>query len=353
MVGTGDVRNHAVTRRDVLRTAGVAGLATSAGAILPAPRILRAQEEITINFNHTDGPTGEAAIFAEEFKRLADELSDGRITVEIFHSGELGAEKDMYDSLQLGTIEMGRTGSLIISVVAPEYGALEMPYVFRSQEHLRAVLEGPIGQEMHQKFLEEKGIRVVAIVNRGARHLTTSDSEVRTPDDLDGLKLRVPEIPVYVEAWQALGASPTPMAFPEVFTALQQGAIDGQENPLGTIWGNSFYDVQDFLILTSHVRGNGWMVASDQFWQGLSGEDQQLLQQAADEAAKFADEKIAEQEDELLTQLQDEGMTVVEPDLQPFSDIVWDAVPPQFEDDWKEGLLEQIQEYDDATPSAG
>ncbi len=347
-----ETRTGRVTRRKMLRLAGAAGLTATVASSIPAPPHALAQDQITINFNHTDGPTGEAAIFAEQFKQVVAERSGGRITVETFHSGELGAEKDMYDSLQLGTIEMGRTGSLIISVVAPEFGALEMPYAFRSQEHLRAVLQGPIGQAMHQKFLENKGIRVVGIVNRGPRHLTTTDREVRTQADLQGLKLRVPEIPVYVEAWKALGASPTPMAFPEVFTALQQGAIDGQENPLGTIWGNSFYDVQKYLILTTHVRGNGWMVASEQFWQGLSDEDQQLLQQAADESASFADAKVAEQETQLLGQLQEKGMTVIEPDVQALGDVVWQAVPPKFEGDWQEGLLEQIQQVE-ATPTPG
>ena len=352
-MGASDSRLNALTRRHVLRVTGGAGLAVAASLARPIRVGKAAQSKVTINFNHTDGPTGEAAIFAEQFKKLVGERSNGRITVETFHSGELGAEKDMYDSLQLGTIEMGRTGSLIISVVAPEYGALEMPYAFRSQEHLRSVLQGQIGQEMHQKFLEGKGIRVVAIVNRGPRQLTTTDREVRTPDDLSGLKLRVPEIPVYVEAWRALGASPTPMAFPEVFTALQQGAIDGQENPLGTIWGNSFYDVQKYLNLTTHVRGNGWMVASETFWQTLSGEDQQLLQQAADEAATFADGEIAKQETDLLGKLKEKGMTVVELDTTPFSDIVWENVPSKFEDDWKEGLLDQIQQQGEASPTTG
>ncbi len=350
-MGARDNRFDGMTRRQVLRLVGATGLAATASTILPTRVSTSAQQQITINFNHTDGPTGEAAIFANQFKKLVEERSNARIAVETFHSGELGAEKDMYDSLQLGTIEMGRTGSLIISVVAPEYGALEMPYVFRSQDHLRAVMTGPIGQEMHQKFLEAKGIRVLAIVNRGPRQLTTTDREVKAPADVEGLKLRVPEIPVYVEAWQALGASPTPMAFPEVFTALQQGAIDGQENPLGTIWGNSFYDVQKYLNLTTHVRGNGWMVASEAWWQGLSEEDRQLLQAAADEAATFADGEIAKQETDLLEQLREKGMTVVEPDVQAFSDIVWEQVPPKFEDEWKEGLLQQIQEQSEATPT--
>lgn len=316
-----------------------AGAATTA----PATGGQAAGKELTIRFNHTDGRGGEAFFFAERFKELAAERSGGRVKVQTFHSGELGAEKDMFDSMQIGSVEMGRTGSLIISVAAPQYGALDMPYVFRSQQHLRNVLASPIGQEMHQEFLAKKGVRVVGIVDRGPRHLTTKSREVKTPADLRGLKLRVPEIPVYVEAWRALGASPTPMAFPEVFTALQQGTIDGQENPLGTIHGNSFQDVQKYLVMTAHVRGNGWMIASEKFWQSLSDEDRQLLQKAATDAATYADEQVAKQESELTQTLKQKGMTIVEPDTKPFAEIVLKDVPPKFQANWKTGLLEQIQ----------
>ena len=274
------------TRRTFLQTLSTAGALGVAGVGFAPPA--RAQQ-VTIRFNHTDGRGGDGFHFSERFKTLAAERSGGRIAVQTFHSGQLGAEKDMYDSMQIGAIEMGRSGSLIISVAAPAYGALELPYVFRSQQHLRNVLAGPIGQALHQEFLAKKGIRVLGIVNRGARHLTTKNRAVRSPADLSGLKLRVPEIPVYVAAWRALGASPTPMAFPEVFTALQQGTIDGQENPLGTIHGNSFAEVQKFLVLTGHVRGNGWMVVSERFWQGLPEADRRLLQQAVDDAVAHAE----------------------------------------------------------------
>ena len=352
--------HRVITRRQALTRLGALGLATVGGSVLAACQQAGsgtgatkptdvgkpAAKEVTIRFNHTDGRGGEAFQFAEKFKELAAERSSGRIKVQNFHSGELGAEKDLYDSMQIGSIEMGRTGSLIISVAAPQYGALDMPYVFRSQQHLRNVLSGQIGQEMHQEFLAKKGVRVVGIVNRGPRHLTTKSREVKAPADLRGLKLRVPEIPVYVEAWRALGASPTPMAFPEVFTALQQGTIDGQENPLGTIHGNSFQEVQKYLILTAHVRGNGWMIASEKFWQSLSEDDRQLLQKAATDAATYADEQIAKQEAELKGTLQQKGMTVVEPDTKPFAEIVLKAVPPKFQANWKAGLLEQIQKTD-------
>jgi tripartite ATP-independent transporter DctP family solute receptor len=327
------------TRRQVLKAIGSVGAVGLGGAMISSPAHAK---ELTIRFNHTDGRGGDGFHFAERLKTLAAERSSGRIVVQNFHSGQLGAEKDMYDSMQIGSIEMGRSGSLIISVAAPQYGALELPYVFRSQQHLRNVLAGPIGQAMHQDFLAKKGVRVLGIVNRGARHVTTKNRNVRAPADMAGLKLRVPEIPVYVAAFRALGAAPTPMAFPEVFTALQQGTIDGQENPLATINGNSFFDVQKYLVLTAHVRGNGWMVASERFWQSLAADDRKLLQQAVDDSAAFADEQIARQEGELRKTLQDKGMTVIEPDTKAFADVVLKEVPPKFADKWKPGLLDQI-----------
>lgn len=334
--------NSQLKRRQVLATIGAVGAVGAVGlggAMVSRPAHAR---QVTIRFNHTDGTGGDGFHFSEKLKTLLAERTSGRMVVQNFHSGQLGAEKDMYDSMQIGSIEMGRSGSLIISVAAPQYGALELPYVFRSQQHLRNVLAGPIGQAMHQDFLAKKGVRVLGIVNRGARHLTTKNRAVKTPADLAGLKLRVPEIPVYVAAWRALGASPTPMAFPEVFTALQQGTIDGQENPLGTIHGNSFQDVQKYLVLTSHIRGNGWMVASERFWQSLTEADRKLLQQAVNDASAHADEQIAKQEGELRKTLQDKGMTVIEPDLKAFSSVVLKEVPPKFADKWKPGLLDEI-----------
>lgn len=327
------------TRRQVLAAIGSIGAVGIGGAMISSPAHAK---ELTIRFNHTDGTGGDGYHFAEKFKALAAERSSGRIQVQNFHSGQLGAEKDMYDSMQIGSIEMGRSGSLIISVAAPQYAAMELPYVFRSQQHLRNVLAGPIGQAMHQEFLARKGVRVLGIVNRGARQLTTKNRAVKTPSDLAGLKLRVPEIPVYVAAFRALGAAPTPMAFPEVFTALQQGTIDGQENPLATIYGNSFQDVQKYLVLTSHVRGNGWMVASDRFWQSLTEADRTLLQQAVQDSTTYADGVIAKQETDLLKTLRDKGMSVIEPDVKAFADVVLKEVPPKFADKWKPGLLEQI-----------
>jgi tripartite ATP-independent transporter DctP family solute receptor len=328
-----------ITRRKVLKSMGSMAIVGVGGPMVAMPALAK---QVTIRFNHTDGRGGDGFHFSEKFKSLAAERSGGRIIVQNFHSGELGAEKDMYDSMQIGAIEMGRTGSLIISVAAPEYGALELPYVFRSQKHLRDVLAGPIGQAMHEEFLKKKGARVLGIVNRGARHLTTKNRAVKTPADLAGLKLRVPEIPVYVAAWRALGASPTPMAFPEVFTALQQGTIDGQENPLGTIHGNSFQDVQKYLVMTGHVRGNGWIIVSEKFWQSLNQDDRKFIEQAANDATDYANAQIAKQESDLRQALQEKGMSIIEPDTKAFADIVLKEVPPKFAGKWKPGLLDQI-----------
>jgi len=149
-------------------------------------------------------------------------------------------------------------GAQLIGAVCQEFGILDLPYLWRDQEHVRKVWSGPIGQEMVQTVLQRKGIRILAALNRGPRNLTTKNKAVKVPADLKGLKIRTIQNPVHIEAWKTLGANPVPMAFGEVFTALQQGTIDGQENPYEMIYSNSLFEVQKYMILTRHVRALIW-----------------------------------------------------------------------------------------------
>ena len=343
-------------RRGLAATAAVGLLAAGCGPTAPAagPTTQPAggaaapaapAKELTIRLNHAFGKVGAVATAAEKFQELVQQRSSDRIKVQTFHSAELGAEKEMYDALSTGAVEMLVTGSLIVATLAPQFGAIEMPYLFKSQKHFRSVVDGPIGEEMHQEFLTKRGNRVLAVMNRSARHLTTKNREVNTPADLRGLKIRTLENPIHVEAWRALGASPVPMAFPEVFTALQQGTLDAQENPYDVTFANSFYDVQKYLMQTGHVRSGTWMNISDTFWQSLTADDQKLIAQAAKDAGLFSDQENDKLEADFAQKLKEKGMVFVEPDLQPFRDGVKD-VPAKFKDTWKPGLIEEIQKLE-------
>lgn len=319
-------------------------LATLASGSVLMPLAATAQ---TVNANLNHEMTG--TVVDQSVQRMAAELAeetDGRISIEVHSRGELGGERDMFDLMQVGAIEMGVTGSVIVSSVAPEYGVLDAPYLFNSPEHLAAVMDGPIGDELKKVILERKGIRIIGRMDRAPRHLTTGGTEVRTPEDMDGLKIRMREIPAQIQAFRKLGASPVPMAFGEVYTALQTGVLDAQENPLDIIMGTSLYEVQDTITLTGHVREVQWLIVSDLWWNSLSADDRELIQSAADKSMSWGQDKVYQADAALVDKAKAAGLTVIE--LTPeqraeFSEGVSD-LPKAFEDTWKAGLYQQIVE---------
>lgn len=313
-------------------------LAVAAALGMTSPGV--AQQK-TLNVNHTMGvntfPDNAFKWFASEVEKR----SNGSIKVKVFSAGELGQEVEQYDAMNLGTLESALMGAQLIGAVAPEFGILDLPYQWRDQEHLRKVWAGPIGQEMAQAVLQRKGIRILAVMNRGPRNLTTKNRAVKTVADLKGLKIRTIQNPVHVEAWKTLGANPVPMAFGEVFTALQQGTIDGQENPYEMIYANSLFEVQKYLILTNHVRSLIWYGVSEKFWKMLSPDQQKIVSSTALEAAAMNDRELLAGERDLEKKLQAKGMILVKPDLGKFTEAV-KAVPEKFKNVWKPGLFEQI-----------
>ncbi|MEW6082719.1 MAG: TRAP transporter substrate-binding protein [Bacillota bacterium] len=305
------------------------------------------KKEHVIHVNHEMGAGTPVAATLERFAEMVEAKSNGRIQVEVYHTGELGSERQMYELMESGAVQMGLSGSALIAAVAPEYGALDMPYLFASQEHLRSVVSGPVGQELTEKILDRKGIRVLGFMDRAPRHLTTKGARVvRQPADLKGLKIRIREIPVQVEAWRALGASPVPMAFGELYTALQMGTVDAQENPVEVTYGNSFQEVQDNLMLTGHVREVQWLLISELFWKEIDEEDRNIITSAARDALTYGDQLTEEQERDYINKLAEAGMNVVElghDEISAFQEAVKD-VPSKFADKWLPGLYERIVE---------
>ena len=219
--------------------------------------------DFTMRINHTFGINSFPDRALQEFKKEIEQKSDKRIEVRLYSSGELGQEIEQYELLQTGSLEAALLGGQILSSVTPEYAMFEAPYLWRDQEHLRKVWDGAVGKEVSEALLKRKGIQIIGVWNRGARNLTTNSKVVKSPRDLQGLKIRTTQNPVHVAAWKALGAIPTPMAFGEVFMGLRQGVIDGQENPLDLIQSASLFEVQKNLHLTQHVRSIGWLGVSE------------------------------------------------------------------------------------------
>ena len=212
--------------------------------------------------------------------------------------------------MQLGTLDLTMTSTGPVPNFVPEVAILDIPFLFKDYAHARATLDGPIGQEMLGKF-PAKNIQALAWGENGFRHMTNNKRPVNSPDDLKGLKMRTMENPVHMQAYKAFGIIPTPMAFTEVFTALQQGTVDGQENPLSVISAAKFDQVQKYMTLTGHVYSPALILMNKAKWDKLSAADKQAFTEAAKEAVKANRARIDEDERKAVADLQSKGMTVV------------------------------------------
>ena len=252
-------------------------------------------------------------VFAQEVeKRTA-----GRYKVQTFYDGSLGGERESIEAVQLGTLDLTLTSSGPIPNFVPEAKILDVPFLFRDKPHARAVLDGPIGQQMLTKF-NAKGFTALAWAENGFRHMTNNKRAVNTPDDLKGLKMRTMENPVHIAAYKGLGIITTPMAFPEVFTALQQGTVDGQENPLSVIMASKFDQVQKHLSLTGHVYSPCIFLMNKGLFDKLSAADKTAFVEAAKEGAKANRARVDSDDAKGVAELRSKGMSVIEVDKSKF-----------------------------------
>ena len=248
---------------------------------------------------------------AEAFEEsLKNSLGD-QFTFRHFPSSGLGGEREGLEGLQLGTVEMTIASDGTLSNFVPEVGVLGIPFLLRDKDHARAVLDGEIGDEMLAKF-ENAGLHALAWGEQGFRHITSNRGPIETPADLEGLKIRTMENPVHIEAFRALGAAPTPMAWPEVIGALQQGAIDGQENPLSVIVSAKLNEVQKNLTLDGHVYSSTIILVSPSLWGNLDDEQKAAFEKAADDAVFAMRAYVDEVDASGVARMQEAGMTVNE-----------------------------------------
>lgn len=273
-------------------------------------------EKVKLRLGHITGESDAWHQGALKFAELVKEKSNGSVEVEIYPSSTLGNDRDLIEGMQMGSVDFALVAGVLSNFHEP-YAILELPYLFRDQDHLEKVLYGDVGVKMKQELLDNAQIRGLEFWVRGPRELTTN-KKVENVNDLKGLKIRVPEIPASIAAWKAMGASPTPMAFGEVYSSLQTGVIDAQENPFALIESNKIQEVQDYLVLTNHVYGYVMLAMSDLTYQKLSTEQQKAVEEAAKEATQFENDLVAKNEEELLKKLRDSGMEVIEPDINPF-----------------------------------
>lgn len=276
----------------------------------PEPEFLLRASHLT-NENHTWFKA------FEYFAEILEERSNGRIVLQNYHSEQLAKEIEAIRMIQAGVIDMTVTGSTLnnwIEIMA----FCEMPFLLRDEAHMDQLIHGPIGKRMEREMREKTGFRALGYFQRGPRHLT-SNRPIQHPDDLKGLIIRVPNVPSFVTAWQALGAKPTPMSFSEVFTSLQQGTIEAQENPFAMIKAAGFSEVQDYVNLTSHVVSWTYPVIGEKQFQAFPEDLKKVFLEAARDMQEFERQLFLENEKEVQDELRAQGMQLVEVDKESFA----------------------------------
>lgn len=270
-------------------------------------------ESVTIAIGHAtaDNETSHYHQGILKFEELITEATDGQVTIEIHPNGVLGGEREMIEAVQLGTLDMVLTSSGPLGNFADKSYAFDFPFLFRDRDHAYKVLDGEIGQEVNDQIAETGMINLVWMEN-GFRHLTNNVRPVMKPEDLDGIKLRTMENDVHLSAFREYGADPTPMAFTELFTALQQGVVDGQENPLAVIVPNKLHEVQDYLTLSNHIYSPAPFLINKDLFDGFSPQLQEAIIEAAEGARDYERQFIQDMDQEFLETIKEQGTEITE-----------------------------------------
>lgn len=286
-------------------------MAAFSGAFL-CSGVLAAEIEIGVNCTMKPGGAEEAAI--QKLKELLEERSKGRMKVNMFMSGQLGKEKAVLELLKLGQTEMSLTGGIFRNMFAKKYDPISIPFYMPTWECVKAYLEGPLGKKIGQAGYEKGGLIDFGPQKRAARHMT-SNRKIMGPDDIEGLKMRLPALPLWVDVWKTIGALPTVIPAPEIYLAMKTGQVDAHENTLVSPYSRKLWEVQKYIILTGHVYFPWEWIASRVWFEKLSAEDQKLIREAVDEARAYGDKKEDEMDAFYAEELKKKGMEFITPDV--------------------------------------
>ncbi|WP_417725991.1 TRAP transporter substrate-binding protein [Roseovarius sp.] len=313
------------------------------GAIAALGLATAAEAQQNIVVGHALSPTSHYGVGAQAFIDTLTELSGGTFTGEQAPAGQLGGERDMIEGLQIGSLDVVITSTGPLGNFVPQVYALDLPFLFRDYDHARTVLDGEIGQELLDE-ISKNNLVALAWSENGFRHVTNSQHAVRTPGDLAGLKLRTMENKVHMAAFEGMGAAPTPMAFPELFTALQQGVVDGQENPVTVITASKFWEVQKYVSLTGHVYSPAAVLASPVLLDSLTDEQRGWFQAAAKASAAATRAEVNRLEEAGVALLRENGMEVItDIDKAPFAALAEEASYSVYTDQHGSEMVERIK----------
>lgn len=309
-----------------------------AGAAMLAIASPLAARELTLGMQDNEASNVYAGAVALQ-ESLA-ELSGGELTVNIFPSSQLGDFKAMVAQVQAGELDMVLTGYPDMSYIIPELNLIGAPYVAKDFAHLEAIVDGPWGQEMAAKF-EEQGVKLLDVWYYGTRQ-TTANRPIESIEDMAGLRLRTPNVPFLIAYAENVGATPAPVAFAEVYLALQTNQVDAQENPLPTIDAQKFYEVQSHVALTSHFVASAAVQIGMSTWEDLSEQERDWVMQAVDAGGEVNDSLTVKAEEDLLSTFEERGLIITRPDLEPFRQ----AMQPYYdtlEAEFGEGAIAEVR----------
>ncbi|MCG7331846.1 TRAP transporter substrate-binding protein [Salinicoccus roseus] len=293
----------------------------------------------TISFS-TWANEGEAAyIGMEKFKEIVEEETGGNYTVELFPGNQLGSTAEQMEQVKMGSIEMMSSGDPGMI----EIEMLSLPYLMDSNEHWANVLGSDIGDEWNQTLKDDQGIINIGTLPRGPR-VVSSNTEINEPADMEGLKFRAPERDYYVQTFEAFGANPTPVDFGELYSALETGIVDGQENPLETIVAAGFMEVQSHISLTNHMYKPAFITVNNEFFEGLTEEEQQIFMDASEEAHSVASDELVNEEEQMMSDLEENGATITEPNVDAFREATQEVRDRLGTETWGEERYNRIVE---------
>ena len=279
---------------------------------------------------------------ARRMAELLKQKTDGKLTMSIHPAGELGSDGAILEGVRLGSIDIGLTGNPFFTQFAPKLNVMDLPYLFRDADHAHKVMDGPIGAGLLGD-LERSRMKGLAFWEIGFRHITNSRHPIHTPDDLKGIKIRTTPNKAHIEAFRLWGANPVPMAFTELYLALQTGTVDGQENPINNIYANRMYEVQKYLSLTGHAYTASIMAMNLAKFKALPADQQKALLEAAHEAGLYQRELNTQQESDNLAKIKAAGVEVVENiDTEPFRKLAYEPVTKTYTDQYGTEVLDKI-----------
>ena len=266
--------------------------------------------EMTLKFGHPYNETHPLALGAQKFADIVKEKSDGKITVQVFPNSTIGSSRDLVEGIQIGVVDFALVPTTNVASFYSPLDIFYLPFLFRDKEHAYAVSDGPVGEKLYADMLEKTGIRTLAMYESGFRTITTRDTKIEKPDDMKGIKFRVVNNPLNVATFKALGANPTPMALSEVFTGLQQGTVDGQDNPVGNVKAFGFDKVQNYITLSHHQWAGIMFLADDKMWKELPDDVKTLFKETALVTQDWERKELNAVEAKYLDEMEKGGMTV-------------------------------------------